>query len=177
MRYWALKKSGIFEAFIGDKLVFILADIIFCHIKVLLAVISALLGSGAGDISLEGNNEIAHINNKRIDILGIEVAEHYYIATRSAAHRTEINYILLAGAVAKIGCTEMLNGVKSGHIYNGLAVGCGNAHIKCSDYSIISFISAGNVKSGKKAKVVYGKACYSFHFIFSLICILGNAEG
>ena len=71
----------------------------------------------------------------------------------------------------------MLDGVKSGHIYNRLAVGCGNAHIEGGDHGIISFIPAGNVKSGKKAKVVYGKACYSFHFIFSLICILGNAEG
>ncbi len=153
---------GIYETLMLYKLFAIARDIVLSLVKILLAVVSALGRRCAGYISVEGEDMIAQSDDGFKHVLGLELAEHYKIAARATAHRSEVNYFILMFAVPQKRSGEVFYGMERRNVDHRLGVRCGQAHIECCNGDVAASVAPRNVKTAFQFEVVYLEAFYLF---------------
>lgn len=88
--FWAIKPLcllivQVLLVDIGQVTVEIAAREPVCHGEVLVQVVAALLGSGAGDITLKVSDELEQLAYERQDLLARQLAKDNQVKARAAA--------------------------------------------------------------------------------------------
>ena len=140
------------------KLFAVARDIVLSLVEVLLAVVSALGRRRAGYIAVESEDMIAQSDDGFEHVIGFEFAEHYKIAARATAHRSEVNYFILMLTVPQKRCGEVFYGMERGNVDHRLGVRCGQAHIECCNGDVAASVAPRYVKTAFQFEVVYLEA-------------------
>lgn len=74
------------------------------------AVVSAFYLLGAGDI-VEFEALFEAVDDDTLCLVLVGCIEEEQIETRSASHRSEVDYFVLDGAIAHYGCEQVFHGV------------------------------------------------------------------
>ena len=97
-------------------------------------VVTALLGSGTGDIALKASDKLEQLTHERQNLLARHLAKHDEVKARTAAHGTKVdNAARPLGMIAKERRAQVLDGVAFGRVHNRLLIGRGQAQVKSGD--------------------------------------------
>lgn len=157
----------IVQSFFRDVIQYLAAEFggdVFCHRQVHVKIISAVHGAGTGNFAFERRDEFKHFLHQRYDVLRLIVTGEQQIKSGAAAHRAEIENLVLPGnMVSKEGRAKMLDGMYFRGVHHRLIIRARDADVKGRDGRVAGKIFAGHVDAGYQSDVIHGKAGNFFH--------------
>lgn len=134
--------------------------------RFLVQIVTALLGSGTGDIALKAGDKLEQLTHERQNLLARHLTKHDEVKARAAAHGAKVdNAARPLGMVAKERRAQVLDGVALGRVHDRLLVGRGQAQVKRGDGGAGRRIAvdAAHIHAGLKQQMVNGKARDALH--------------
>ena len=151
---------------IGQVAVEVAAREPVCHGEVLVQVVTALLGSGAGDIALKAGDKLKQLAHERQDFLARQLTKNDEVKARAAAHGAKVdNAARPLGMIAEERRAQMLDGVAFSRVHDRLLIGRGQAQVKGGDGGAGRRIAvdAAHIHAGLKQQMINGKAGDALH--------------